>query len=83
MLILFYSVCGAKARPSKKARVNNPSEDQVVLEHEQTGEPDRTGEPEGPHPEATCDEPSLQDHNINEQPKADTAVPDTEPIDPI
>ena len=55
----------------------------MVLEQEQTGEPDRTGEPEGPHPEATFDEPPPQDHNIDEQPEADTAVPDTEPADPI
>ena len=66
MLILFYSVCRAKARPSKKARVNNPSEDQVVFEEEQIGEPDQTREPEGPHPEATFDEPPLQDQNIDE-----------------
>ena len=47
--------------------MNNPSEVQVVLEQEQTDEPDRTGEPEGPHPEATFDEPPPQDQNIDEQ----------------
>ena len=79
----FIFVCRAKARPSKKARVNNPSEDQVVLEQEQTDEPDQTREPEGPHPDATFDEPPPQDRNINEQTEADTAVPDTEPAAPI
>ena len=40
--------CRAKARPNKKAWVNNPPEDQVVIE------------PEGPNPEATFDEPPLK-----------------------
>ena len=75
--LLFNFVCRAKARPSKKARVNNPSEDQAVFGEEQIGEPDQTREPEGPHPEATFDEPPLPDQNIDEQPEADPAVPDT------
>ena len=49
----------------------------MVLEQEQTGDPDQTCEPEGPHPEATFDETPLQDQNIDEQPEADPAVPDT------
>ena len=73
----------AKARPSKKARVNNPPEDQVVLEPEQTVELEQTVEPEGPNPEATFDEPPPQDHNIDEQLEVDIAVPDAEPADPI
>ena len=79
----FIFVCRAKAKPSKKARVNKPSKDQVVLEQEQTYEPDQTREPEGPHPDATFDEPAPQDQNINEQTEADTAIPDTEPAVPI
>ena len=63
--------------------MNNPSEDQVVLEQEQTDEPDQTREPEGPHPDATFDEPPPQDRNINEQTEADTAIPDTERAAPI
>ena len=63
--------------------MNKPSEDQVVLEQEQTDEPDQTREPEGPHPEATFDEPPPQDHNIDEAPEVDTAVADAEPADPI
>ena len=54
----------------------------MVFEEEQIGEPDQTREPEGPHPEATFDEPPLQDQNIDEQPEADPAVPDTEPVAP-
>ena len=73
--IFFY--CRAKARPSKKARVNNLPEDQVVIEQEQTAKP------EGPSAEATFDEPPPQDHNTDEQPEVDTAVPDDEPVDPI
>ena len=73
--ILFYF--RAKARPSKKARVNNPPEDQVIIE------PEQTVEPECPNPEATFDEPPPQDHNTDEQPEVDTAVPDDEPADPI
>ena len=73
----------AKARPSKKARVNNPPEDQVVREPEQTVEPEQTAESEGPNPGATFDKPPPQDLNIDNQPEADTAVPDSEPADPI
>ena len=59
MLVLFYSVCRAKARPSKKSRVTNLPEDPVAEEEEPRGEPEQTGEPEGPHPEATFDDPPL------------------------
>ena len=58
------------------------SEDQAVFEEEQIVEPDQTREPEGPHPEATFDEPPLQDQNIGEQPEVDPAVPDIEPAAP-
>ena len=50
--------------------MNNPPEDQVVLE------PEQKVEPEGPNPEATFDEPPPQDYNIDEQPEVDTIVPD-------
>ena len=63
--------------------MNNPSEDHVVFEPEQTGEPDQTIEPKGPNPEATFDEPPHQDHNIDEQPEVDIVVPDAKPADPI
>ena len=53
----------SKARPSKKAQVNNPPEDQVVLEPEQTAGP----EGPNPNPKATFDEPPPLDHNIDEQ----------------
>ena len=55
----FYSVCRAKARPSKKARVTNPPEDPTTFEEEPRGELEQTCEPEGPHLEATSDEPPL------------------------
>ena len=67
----------AKARPSKKARVNNPSEDLVVTE------PELTTEPEGPNTEATFDEPAPQDHNVDEQAEVDTAVQDDKPASPV
>ena len=67
----------AKARPSKKAQVNNLPEDQVVIE------PEQTAEPEGPNTKATFDEPPPQDHNTDEQVEVDTAVPDDEPANPI
>ena len=63
--------------------MTKPAEDQVVLEQEQTDEPDQTREPEGPHPDVTSDEPPPQDRNINEQTEADVVVPDTEPAAPI
>ena len=53
--------------------MNNPPEDQVVTE------PEKTTEPEGPNPEATFDEPPLQDRNTDEPPKVDPIMPDTEP----
>jgi len=73
----------AKARPNKKARVNNPPKDQVVTEPEQTVQSERMVEPEGPNPEATFDEPPPQDHNTDEHAEVDTAVPDDEPANPI
>ena len=63
--------------------MNNPSEDQVVFEQEQTDEPDQTREPEDPRPDGTFDDPPPQDRNVNEQTEADTDVPDTEPEAPI
>ena len=67
----------AKVRPSKKARVNNPSEDHAVIE------PELTTEPEGPNTEATLDEPPPLDHNVDEPAEVETAVPDGEPASPI
>ena len=65
-LVLF----SAKARPSKKSRVNNPPEDHVVIKPEQTAGPD------GPNTEAIFDESPPQDHNADEQIEVDTTVPD-------
>ena len=67
MLILFYSVCRAKARPSKKARVTNPPEDPVAEEEEPRGEPEQTGELEGLHPETTFDDLPLTDNILTNQ----------------
>ena len=55
----FYSVCRAKARPSKKARVTNPPEDPVAEAEEPRVELEQTGEPEGLHPETTFDDTAL------------------------
>ena len=79
MLILF---CRAKARPSKKARVNNPPEDPATVEEEPRGYPDQTCEPEGLHPEAASDDPPLQGQNTDEPTDAEPAVPDIEPAEP-
>ena len=57
--------------------MNNPPEDHVVIE------PEQTAEPEGPNTEATFDEPPPQDHNVDEQAEVDTAVPDDKPASPI
>ena len=75
----FYSVCRAKARPSKKARVTNPPEDPVAEEEEPRGEPEQTGEPEGLHPETTFDDPPLDGQHTDEPTDAEPAAPDTEP----
>ena len=82
MLILFYSVCRAKARPSKKARVTNPPEDPVAEEEEPRGEPEPTGEPGSPHPETTFDDPPLEGQHTDEPTDAEPAAPDTEPAEP-
>ena len=63
----FYSVCRAKARPSKKARVTNPPEDPVAEEEEPRVEPEQTGEPEGLHPETTFDDPPLDGQHVGER----------------
>ena len=75
MLILFYSVCRAKARPSKKARVTNPLEDPVGKEEEPRGEPEQTGEPEGLHPKTTFDDPPLDGQHTDEPTDAEPARP--------
>ena len=54
----------------------------MVFEQDQIGDPDQTREPEGPHPEATSDEPPLQDRNTDEPAEADPAIPGTEPAAP-
>ena len=82
MLILFYSICRAKARPSKKARTTNPLEDSVAEEGEPRGEPEQTREPESPHPEAASDNPPLEGQNTDEPADADPAAPDAEPAEP-
>ena len=66
MLTLFYSVCRAKARPSKKARVTNPPEDPVAEAEEPRVELEQTGEPEGLHPETTFDDPPLDGQHTDE-----------------
>ena len=82
MLILFYSVYRAKARPSKKARTTNPLEDLVAKEEEPRGEPKQTCEPENPHPEAASDNPPLEGQNTDEPADDDPATPDAEPTEP-
>ena len=82
MLNFFYSVCRAKARPSKKARVINPPEDLVAEEEEPRGEPEQTGEPEGLHPETTFDDPPLDGQYTNKPTDDEPAAPDTEPAEP-
>ena len=57
--------------------MNNPPEDHVVIE------PEQTAELEGPNTEATFDEPPPQDHNVDEQAEVHTAVPNDEPASPI
>ena len=77
MLILFYSLCRAEARPSKKAQVSNPLEDPVAEEEEPRGEP------EDPHPGATFDDPPLEGQHTDEPTDVELAAPHTEPAEPI
>ena len=77
----FCSVCRAKARPSKKARVTNPAEDPVA-EEEPRGELEKTGEPKGLHPETTFDDPPLDGQHTDEPTDAEPAAPDVELAEP-
>ena len=79
LLILFAE---PKLDPARKLGSTIRQKTRLFFGEEQIGEPDQTREPEGPHPEATFDEPPLQDQNIGEQPEVDPAVPDTEPAAP-
>ena len=66
----------AKARPSKKTRVNKPSEELVV-------EPEQTTEPKGPHVDTIFHEPPPPDHDLNEQTEAEVADLADKPTSPI
>ena len=51
-------VCSAKPRPSKKARLNKPSDDNVTIEPEKTPNPVKT------NADAMLDDPPPQDHDF-------------------
>ena len=57
--------------------MNNPPEDHVVIE------PEQTAEPEGPNTKATFDEPPPQDHNVDEQVEVEIADHTDEPTSPV
>ena len=78
----FYSVCRAKARPSKKARITNPPEDPIAEEEELGVEPEQIGELEGLHPETTFDDPPLDGQHTDKPTDAEPAAPDTELAEP-
>ena len=82
MLILFYSVCRAKAKPSKKARTTNSFEDPVAEEEEPRGEPEQTREPESSHLEAASNNPPLDGQHTDKPTGAEPSAPDTEPAEP-
>ena len=68
----------AKARPSKKARVNKPSDENVVIE------PERTPEPEGTNADAMFDDPRPQDHDfVPEQVEVDATSHADKPASPV
>ena len=67
----------AKARPSKKARVNKPSDDHVVVELE------RTPEPEGRNVDTMFDDPPPQDHEFLEQVEVDATGHADKPTSPV
>ena len=51
-------VLGTKPRPSKKAKLNKPADDNVVTE------PEKTPEPEEANADAMLDDPPPQDHDL-------------------
>ena len=68
----------AKARPSKKARVDKPSDDNVVIETK------RTPEPEGTNADAMLDDPPPQDHDfVVEQVEVDATGHADKPTSPV
>ena len=56
ILTFIYFPVKAKARPSKKAKLNNPVNDS------NPSEPESTPEPSNPNTEAILDDPPPQDH---------------------
>ena len=78
VLTFMFVLLSAKPRPSKKARLNKPSDDNVVIE------PERTSEPEGTNADAMLDDPPPQDHDFfAEQVEVDTMGHADEPTSPI
>ena len=58
VLILMFIFLSAKPRPSKKARLNKPADDNVA------GEPEPTLDPEETDVDAMLNDPPPQDHDL-------------------
>ena len=68
----------AKPRPSKKARLNKPADDDVAVE------PEKTPDPEETDVDAILNDPPPQDHDfVAEQIEVDTASHADQPTSPI
>ena len=58
ILILMFIFLSAKPRPSKKARLNKPADDNVAVE------PEKTPDPEETDVDAMLNDPPPQDHDL-------------------
>ena len=71
-------VCSAKPRPSKKARLNKPADDNVVIE------PEKTPDPEEANADAMLSDPPPQDHDLfTEQVEIDITGHADKPTSPV
>ena len=78
VLILMFIFLSAKPRPSKKARLNKPADDNVAVE------PEKTLDPEETDADAMLNDPPPQDHDfLAEQVQVDTTSHADQPTSPV
>ena len=78
VLTFMFVLLSAKPRPSKKARLNKPADDNVVIE------PERTPDPEGTNTDAMLNDPPAPDHDFFvEQVEVDATGHTDKPASPV
>ena len=78
LILMFLSFRSAKPRPSKKARLNKPADEDVAVE------PEKTPDPEETNVDAMLNDPPLQYHAfVAEQAEVDTTSHADQPTSPV